>query len=781
MTSTLRLLVCGLSMTTAVPAALAQDAAPPLAISAPAGALGGQAEAGSPTVRNFGVAGDRLFLSGERSDVDLSFFVTASETAQTARLVLSYTSAVSVMPETSRLQVFVNDIPVGGEPIAGGPERTLSITLPTGIVQPGYNSVRIVADQHHRVDCSLEGTYELWTRLDPAASGIDFGMRTVGQMADLSDLPALFRSATGRAAINLVMPEDTDLSVKGDALMVVQAIARLARIANIDTTISSSTTKGDGLDVVFAPGADLPAQTAILGGEVLDGVAFAPADVSDRARLTFSGGATGTIEKSIEHFVAAVESAQPAGTPSGLVAMQGTHSLEADQPVRLGDIGLDAREFSGRLYRSDIRFDLPADFYAADYDAAHVTLDAAFAGGLDPNATLIGSANGRQVFTLPLSSPFAGQIRRQDLRVPLSALRPGRNELTFTAIVPKPSDAVCDPTTIGQLEPRILLSDTSTITLPDLARVGHVPEIASFTGGGTDDEELSLFVPGTETVAFAKASDLLAKIAASTGRIRPVKLVSALPDKMTGNLLALGTYESLPPKLLEKTGIAVPSHAGSPMSQSGALTDGATASPDLAARTDTGETGIGDTPFLQRIAADTRYASFADAFSRSPDYMARVEELAGEVAQSLPAPIRGILGMAAEPSIFVVGSQPGESRLVVAQAATADAGPTTWTVVAASDQEHLSGAVDGLTDAETWDKLGGAISVVSANGDVTVQPAAVERLYETQARTFSNARLVFAGWLSRHLDIYVAVLLALALSLGLVTAYFLRQVGAGRR
>ncbi len=90
------------------------------------------------------------------------------------RVRLSYSNAISVMPETSRLTIFVNDIQVAQTPIAAASDPGgVDVELPKGLLTAGYNRVRIAVSQRHRVDCSLEATYELWTQLDPAASGSD--------------------------------------------------------------------------------------------------------------------------------------------------------------------------------------------------------------------------------------------------------------------------------------------------------------------------------------------------------------------------------------------------------------------------------------------------------------------------------------------------------------------------------------------------------------------------------------------------------------------------------
>lgn len=113
----------------------------------------------------------------------------------------------------------------------------------------------------------------------------------------------------------------------------------------------------------------------------------------------------------------------------------------------------------------------------------------------------------------------------------------------------------------------------------------------------------------------------------------------------------------------------------------------------------------------------------------------------------------------------------------MAQAATPGDRPYAWTVVAAADAATLTAGVQTMAAAANWAQLGGAVTVLHDDGQVVSHDASEERLYETQPRSFGNLRLVFAGWLSRHLQAYVLTLILLALMLGISTRLFLSQVG----
>lgn len=719
----------------------------------------------SATLRRFNAGAAELSFSGERVQRDYPFYVTAAETAQAARLVLGYQSAVSIMPETSRMRVFVNDLPVGDTRLASG--GNFAMDLPPGTLQPGYNGVRILIDQHHRVDCSIAGTYELWTQIDPSSSGIDFGVPSL-ELASLADLPAVARTGTERFAINVVHTSDASADLDR-AMSVLQSAVVLGGIQRPSVSVSGAQGDGPGLDIVVAanPGAGSigPLSAAI---QLLPDVALVPPDASGRATLLVGAQTTGDIDRTIEGLVQAALSATPLGTASGLKSLSTDRSTNIDTqtPVPLAELGLDTREFAGRFYRSEVSFELPADFYAADYDAARITLDAAYAAGLGRDALLVVQANGRQVASLPLSSSREGQIEQQDLKLPLSTLRPGRNSLTFDATLLNADDAVCDPvSSVNSLKPRFVIGSASTLRLPRIAKMGHLPNIAALTGGGAGSggtgSSLTLYATGLNAPGVDAAASLVAQIAATSGAVQPITVTGALPVATSGNLLAVGTYADLPHGLLDQVGLDVPSRLGAE----------AEAEDTLASTT--GPVRPGD------LMANVRAASLAEAFAAPMDIPARLEELGDRVTGFVRSAVSGGAGLWNNDAFTSGGRHapdPG-SRLVMAQAATPGDRPYAWTVVAASDPAALAQGVQEITVPANWSKLGGAVSILQDDGQMIVHASNGERLYETQARSFSNLRLVFAGWLSRHLQEYVVALLLLALLLGISTRVFLTQVG----
>ncbi len=87
---------------------------------------------------------------------------------------------------------------------ASKPE-TLAVSITPGLLVAGFNSIRVSVRQSHRVDCSPDSTYELWTRLVPEQSEITIA-GVSGDIRDLRDLPAIKPDIDGATASPCTSP-----------------------------------------------------------------------------------------------------------------------------------------------------------------------------------------------------------------------------------------------------------------------------------------------------------------------------------------------------------------------------------------------------------------------------------------------------------------------------------------------------------------------------------------------------------------------------------------------
>ncbi len=112
-------------------------------------------------IHRLGADARQLRFTGETDARNFPIYLTEREARAHAHVHLVLTNAVSVMSEASRLRVSVNDVPVSESAVASPTleeRQALDIDLPPGLLEPGYNALRIEVQQRHRVDFSIAAT-----------------------------------------------------------------------------------------------------------------------------------------------------------------------------------------------------------------------------------------------------------------------------------------------------------------------------------------------------------------------------------------------------------------------------------------------------------------------------------------------------------------------------------------------------------------------------------------------------------------------------------------------
>jgi hypothetical protein len=158
-------------------------------------------------------------LSGEEASLSAPVYVTRKQADAKARFRLGTLSSVSVLPESGTLTVSLNGANIK--------------VLPEGLLRQGWNAVGIAAHHRHRVDCSVDATEELWTRVDPAETGLMFADGSAG-LADPADIAAIGSRPDGVVPIGVVL--DSQHLLKPEAVerigRAVQGIALVGRFAS---------------------------------------------------------------------------------------------------------------------------------------------------------------------------------------------------------------------------------------------------------------------------------------------------------------------------------------------------------------------------------------------------------------------------------------------------------------------------------------------------------------------------------------------------------------------
>ncbi|WP_161991078.1 MULTISPECIES: cellulose biosynthesis cyclic di-GMP-binding regulatory protein BcsB [unclassified Rhizobium] len=717
-------------------------------------------------LRRIGADRRGMFFNGESTSNEYPFYALPSEIAGSAKLVLWMQTAISAAPENSSMRVFVNDQDVGSIKLQSGAPYRVEMKVPNGVIQPGYNAVSILVDQKHRVDCSIDATYELWTQIDPERSGFVFseGGRLMGDT--MPDLIARGGMIDGRTAIQgSIAPGATGT----DYNRTITAIEALTIIGNFDrpaVSIGQQAADDRSIGVVVGTRGTV---AEILGQQadsiLKDGINVLPAGHGKGQTLVVTGRTAADVDASLEILKAEAEKGQSDGTPQGLRALANSKGrlLSPGSTAPLRNLGLIAEPFSGRLYKQQINFSMPSDFYPGDYGSLVLHLSAQYAANLSRDAELIVRANDETVADINLGSSRSGLIDDQRLPVPLSKLRPGENTIQFEARLPVPADVTCDPVGKGgEDRPRLLVLGKSFLEVPQFARVGRYPDIAALVSGSAFDERvgsapIALYVPNLNSTALSAAASFMAKMAYSSGHILPVNVTATVPDLHQPNVMAFGTFSQLPSDVVTPTGLDLSTRITSP-------------GPAINAPTQEVASALSF-----RDTKDTAPATGTDGdvTGQMLGYVGQIKTVLTDRVGAQIDKLRHEVSAMGQPE--EVRYQPkAETALLIAQKDMKGAAGV-WTVVASPSEQGLTATVDAIMDRSTWTRLNGSVQAFSTTGQVIdeIAPSKVA-LFQTQPANAGNLRLIVAGWFSHHVLEYTLAQIIAALLLGASTFLLLK-------
>jgi cellulose synthase operon protein B len=763
---------------------------------APGAAIPAPLPAATAPQRPFPALSSGLRLSGEESSLQWPVYLTETQARERLRLRIGYLAAISVVPDASFLTATVNGVAIGRSEIkAPGAIRIIEFDIPADLLKPGYNAVAIAGVQRHRVDCSLDATYELWTQIDPAWTGFVAPPGTAGA-ASLRDLPAIALDGRGVVPIRIVMRSRPGFATFERLIGLAQRVALAGGFSQASVEFAAEPGGPAGLDIVV----DGPDGHA--AGPGRQPVTFEPAQGERAARITLAGDTPAEVEAA-QRIVSVTTASDAVGSPQGLGALVQARGV----PVRSGEtldltaFGLQNREFAGRLFRTGFDVTLPTDFVPADYDKITLDLAGGYAGGLEVGAQIVVDLNGRNVASVPLARADGDLFRDEAIALPLSRWRPGRNRVEIKALLPTASDRVCEE---GAARRRFLLLNRSTMTVPRLAQALRLPDLAATLGGGfakvAPDQRPRLVVPAPDRESMSAAATLAVQMAVSAGK--PIDFELANDRALEGRTptVVVAPARALDPGILRTVGLnpdrirqiwegrAATALLGEPTRRL-AVMDGASLDrlrndrPPACALPAAGPRPAGTVSARQRLTgSDSDERDFvadwnggAPTQSRFSDQAtAFTAKLAAAAREGWDSSVTWVQDQVREREIEV-GAQ---ASLIVGQGLPGRDPSGLVTVFTAPNAASLQASALCLTTPSIWSRIEGRVATLDADtGALSVHDAKQVRLVESGPASLANLRLVVAGWFSTNPSLFVLILFAAALSLGVSTSAMLRDVG----
>jgi len=371
-------------------------------------------------------------LTGEVAESEFALWLPEGM-ALPETLALSLRTSIDVLPDTAVLQVRVNgaepvDLPLGNFAGFG------ALEVPAPNLAAGMNRIGIALSQPHRIYCGPDASFQVWTEIELARSGIEYPVDALEADAATFSLAAGNRIAAGHP-LTLLADQDADP----------------ATIRDLATALGGQM-QGQGRVAIrsfYAQGSGGGASVALIP--------------SEESRISYRRDGTGAPVLQVETAGGALPDLTSLLLPEALPQPRPVPVLVPGKVQDLGDLGADDIVANTHYFRRDIAFRLPPDWLLLANQKAQIGLRYGFAADLPKGAMLLVKVNDETVRLLPLDREGGRLLEPLAIRFGTRLLHPGLNNLSFEMMVPgDPPDAACAPRRTDML---VVTRDT-TIEVP---------------------------------------------------------------------------------------------------------------------------------------------------------------------------------------------------------------------------------------------------------------------------------------------------------------------------
>lgn len=690
-------------------------------------------------------------LTGEGDVEEFTFRLDGKQADSGGVLVLAYQNAVSVLPDDGVMSIEVNGKPAGDYPIVSPFDFTRrEIPVSAKLLRQGTNAVRVSVIQHHRVDCSLDATYELWTRFSPQLSGFE----TAGAPAftKFEDLNAIGRMDDGATELRLVLPNTASPDMLNAATSIVQALALYLGRQDVIVTVADKAGEGPGIDLYAGVMGVDPTDAGGMQpyADAAYGVTIEPSADPERAAVIFRAASVEQLQKLL---LEAVRGPMAAGLRANRDTKHfGVVRASAEQQFTLKDAGIRSSSFGGRLLRTHFNVVMPADFYPAEYATFDLRLNAATAPGLDPASQMLVRVNDRIVNSFPFRNTDGQNFDGKLIELPLRAFHPGVNKVEMLAELPNADDRGCVPESRNDARPRYVLLDSTTFSVPPLARVTRLPDLAAFAGNAYpygSGKPFGIYLRSADSHSASAAMTVLARLAIASGApVDGVFRPDAAGARSPGDALVISASASeaqdhvaWPAKTSRAGSFPIDDHAAGLMKAD--LTSTAAIVSDAQAQSDDGS---------DRLIEAFENSNAGSNAERS--WAARLK--------SLLASMSGQFGSWLSYEEARPTQIPAADTLLTITQTAEDGGRGVVTEIHAGSPDDLSKGIRRLADPMAWSALTGSSVLIDAKTlDLVGVPGQDQRFVEVTDQSVGNYRRLAAAWLSDNFQTYVLLVIAL--------------------
>lgn len=818
------------------------EAAPPVLAIQPRPSARGGGTALLPLTQWQGERFD-IVLNGEQDEERYTVRLQPDMVATRARLIVTYMNSIELMPDGSFMTAWVNDVPVAQAPLlAFDAPLQVQIEFPAELLAPGNNEIAFTVDQVHRIACTIDTTYELWTRIDPEQTYLEIDTQpstAIPTLATLDRAMASTRDVDEPLAIMMPGGVVTPAQLSWGAAVAQGYALRIGDDAPIVEAIEAprlpQSAIAAGAELMF-PGLDQRSfqhRRGVLVGtrDQLQGIIGEPIRSAiqrafigvypleiDRTRYVVVISGLDDVEVSQAAQVFA-EPGQALPSRSGILVRdigpplpteEGPPILiQQERTYRLSDLGYETRLFGGLRQEIHIPVRMPSDLFVGDDSVIEIRVNAAYAPNLGPGAIINFFANNEIGAAYRLNNPDGEIVEDRLINMPMRLFRPGDNHLMVEVkLPPGPGVVTCpgSPNIPPEDRIRFTLFDDTTFSFPGLPRLATLPDLRTTALTGfpyyrdRQPTPFDFYVTDRSSETVSAAWIAIGKIAQAAGEALRAQGRFRFPENADRDMLIVGPIGQLPSAIVT----AAPEGLSEMQSAWQARPP---VDPDVASNEQVSASERTDEVLRQidalRQGVGTQTVRTIDPTYTVPNVGTNVDARAAwedRIADQDPAPQNdgseqgtgGIFDLVvdwvvdvaqisrdATANESVIGPNGQAATMAVAQFESRETEGTTWTVLTSPDTELLLAGTRRLADPAFWSQLSGDLTAVGTSLEA-VRAHFPERRYYVQTHEFDvrNLRMLAANWFSQNQLQWTIFIVFLLCVFGWVTTRIVQRLGA---
>ncbi len=524
---------------------------------------------------------EQIYLRNIEGYYHFDYALSRRETLQKVKLHLDFTHSTALLKERSQLVVSVNDVVVEQFILNPRKPHTISdIVIPTDYFITGYNKITLSVAQHYTLQCEIPESAELWTQVNSTKSYLAIDSVYNQQGFTLADLNHVFDKKLRDYKLTILQPKqahytNTHLYWGG---LVAQGVALRLDYKAFDMVLGEPKTNSKQQRQQYSKNDPLRflRQTRLNSDVVLMGTVdelarFIAPQLQDKITGAFIGLYPGQNKRTQVLLISGVTDAEvtqaatafayarnafPDAQDMLVQSIQQPFYSELNKPdimisgesYQFKQLGFYTRTMKYGDQRSKLVFNMPGDLYHEL--KSHVTLKLNYNYGAAFRADSVLNIRINNVFVkaISLDNKYGDNYQDYAVKIPSSSFAPGRNEISFEAVMPPFVSGDC--ILMQNKNSLVTIFDSSSIHFPRLDHYVRLPnlELLQRTGfpylNDVTGAKLGIVLRDENAASIIAAWKLLAKLSQINQAPLPmVKL--AFDDIKERHLFIIGARSAL--------------------------------------------------------------------------------------------------------------------------------------------------------------------------------------------------------------------------------------------